>query len=184
MLLETSPRFKFPLSDSSNTQESEIDEVGLINSPLTSSRTSWRVSRIVRINKTAEYSDFQKSIQGLKNLDEIDEDEIDDEDDVITPSTYALTEAWKLLNEIRLLFKDAFPYCSSSLETKGGIDLVWDNHFLERRVWVEIPNNEQANGAVFYREKDQSKFINKVDFKRVMRLLLWLNDSQMSIEDI
>lgn len=184
MPLETSPRFKSPLSDSSNTQESEIYDVKLMNSPLTSSRKSWRVSRIVRINKTAEYSDFQKSIQGLQNLDEIDEDEIDDEDDVINPSAYALTEAWKLLNEIRLFFKDAFPYCSASLETKGGIDLVWDNRFLERRVWVEIPNNEQMTGAIFYRERDQSKFIDGVDFKRVIRLLLWLNDSQMSIENI
>ena len=123
---------------------------------------------------------FQKSIQGLQNLEEITED---DEDDVIKPSVYALGEARRLLNEIRRLLKDAFPYCSSSLEAKGGIDLIWDNRHLERRVWIEIPNNEQAKGAVFYREKDQWGFINKVNLNRVMRLLLWLNDSQMSIDE-
>lgn len=140
--------------------------------------------RIIRSSWEVKTTDFQRSMQSLLNLDEIDEEELDEEDDIVKPSSYAFTEAYKLLNEIRSYFKTAFPYCSSSLEAKGGIDLVWDNRFLERRVWVEIPNNEQANGAIFCRENDQSKFISKVDFKRVMRLLLWLNDSQMSIEDI
>jgi hypothetical protein len=180
MLLDTSPSIENDILGTFTEMDSPLDmsyneTIGLRNS------SSYRIIRSIR---EIETTDFQRSMQGLLNLDEIDEDEIDEEDDIVKPSSYAFTEAYKLLNEIRGYFKTAFPYCSSSLETKGGIDLVWDNRFLERRVWVEIPNNEQINGAIFYREKDKSKFISKIDFKRVMRLLLWLNDSQMSIENI
>ena len=136
----------------------------------------------VKVNKTSEYTDFQKSIKGLLSLEEIDEEEIDDEDDVVKPSSYAFYEAYKLLMEIQAFFKDAFPYCSSSLEARGGIYLVWDNLVLQRRVWVGIPVDESLGGAVFYRESDKSKFINLVDSQRVIQLLLWLHDSQMSVD--
>ena len=136
------------------------------------------------MSQSSRDKDFQASIRSLYNLNEIDEDEIDDEDEVVKPSPYAVSEAHRLLMDIRSCFKDAFPYCSSSLETRGGIDLVWDNPSLARRVWVEVPVSEHFKGSIFYREKDEHKFMNDIDSQRVIRLLSWLNDSKTSIDNV
>ncbi|MEB3188875.1 MAG: hypothetical protein VKL42_00845 [Snowella sp.] len=180
----TFPKIKSPSFDAINLQEDTNSNTDLMDSSLRPNPRFCQKFRILRTKPITDNNDFQKSVKNLSSLYEIDGEEIDEDDDIVKPSPYAFTEAYRLLNEVRNYFKTAFPYCASSLETKGGIDLVWDNCFLERRVWVEIPHNEQINGAIFYREKDKSKFISKIDFKRIMRLLIWINDSQMSIEDI
>jgi hypothetical protein len=138
----------------------------------------------VGAKSTIDNNDFQKSVKNLLSLDEIEEEDIDDEDDIVKPSSYAFTEAYRLLNEVRNFFRTAFPYCASSLESRGGIDLVWDNCLLGRRVWVEIPAENGFQGAVFYRDHDQSRFIKGFDTQKIIRLLLWLNDSQTSIDNI
>ncbi len=141
--------------------------------------------KLIQINSSnLVKSNFRKSIESLQRLEKIDIDEIDDEDDIVKPSSYALATARKLLNEIFDFLKEAFPYCSSSLEPQGGIDLIWDNFLLKRRIWIEIPAEKKLEITMFYRDNNQSKLVNNVDQKTVLRVLSWLNDSQTSIDSI
>ena len=76
---------------------------------------------VLTTSKSTDYSNFEKSIKNVLALNKIDEDEIDDEDDIVKPSAYALIEALTVLNDIcQYDFGEAFPYCSASLEGRGG----------------------------------------------------------------
>jgi hypothetical protein len=155
------------------------------NVPLSSIYQHTRRFQVFSIGRSPEYNNFQKSIKNLLALDEIDEDEIDDEDDIVKPSGYALIEAWRLLNEIRQdYFGEGFPYCSASLESRGGIHLVWDNPSFKRRVWVKIPYKSSEIDYIFFREKETSRFTKSFSLSELYRLLIWLNDGTRSIDDI
>ena len=170
MLLDTTPRIDNPLLDRLDSRYSRDS-------------MSW-TSHDISESQSSSDTDFQASMRSLYNLDEIDEDEINDRDEVVKPSPYAVSEAHRLLMEIRSCFKDAFPYCSSSLESRGGINLVWDNPSLERRVWVKIPHKSNTIDYIIYREKDINKFTNKFSIEQLYGLLIWLNDNCRSIDDI
>ena len=115
---------------------------------------------------------FQASIHNLYALKEMDEDERDDEDDIIFPSEYAFDEASKLLTQVHKVLGQAFPYCAASLESRGGINLVWDNPVLKRRIWVEIPVSAEFKRSIFHREQEVSQFINYLDVEQLVKLLI------------
>lgn len=129
-------------------------------------------------------TNFQDSIQNLYALKEIDEDERDDEDEIVIPSESAFNEAYKLLTQVHKVLGQAFPYCAASLESRGGINLVWDNLNLERRIWVEIPVSAEFKSSIFYREQEVSQLIDYLDVGQLVKLLLWLNNNQQSIDNI
>jgi hypothetical protein len=117
---------------------------------------------------------FNKSIDSLVSLHYIPKDEID-EGSAVKPSSYAYRESWKLLHEIRKYFQKDFPYCSASLESRGGIHLVWDNTNLQRRVWVEVPHKRSETICIFCREKESSRFYDNFSLIKLCSLLTWLN---------
>ena len=168
MLLETIAKIENPLLDRQDYRYS-TNSISLTSDDMSQSSSD---------------KDFQASIRSLYNLNEIDEDEIDDEDEVVKPSPYAVSEAHRLLMEIRSCFKDAFPYCASSLESRGGINLVWDNPSLERRVWVKIPHKSKSIDYILYREKDINKFTQEFSIAQLYGLLIWLNENLFSLDDI
>jgi hypothetical protein len=184
MVSDTLPKRITSGLDSVKTETITTTENTFEDLSISSSHPYKKRFQVISTTRSNEYDNFQKSIKNLMALDEIDEDEIDDEEDVVKPSAHALIEAWKLLNEIRQSFQNAFPYCSASLESRGGIHLVWDNPSFKRRVWVKIPYKSSEIDYIFFREKETSRFTKSFSLPELYRLLIWLNDETRSIGDI
>jgi hypothetical protein len=130
------------------------------------------------MNSSKDY--FKLSIDNLTALISIPEDEIDDEDDITEPSSYAFNKSWELLHNIRQRFPEAYPYCSVSLEPRGGIDLIWDNPSRKRRIWVKISHQPKEIDYIFYREKENSNFSEGFSLSELCNLLTWLINESIS----
>lgn len=126
-------------------------------------------------------SDFDYSLESLQEL-KIPDPDLESEGEIAVASDYSYSEAYKLLRELYQDLRLAFPYCSATLESQGGIDLVWDNPESNKRVWIEIPFSSNLQGSVFYRQNEDSKFINYINVKQVYNLLIWLFDDK-SVDD-
>ncbi len=138
-----------------------------------------------QIINSCQSSNFNKSFQYLAELKVIDPD-LDDEDEVLIPSDYAFSESFKLLFQLYdRLKKDfrVFPYCFSSLESRGGVHLIWDNQEFNKKVWVKIPVSSQFQSSVYYRQGEDSELIKNPSFDQVYQLLLWLSTDR-SINDL
>lgn len=117
---------------------------------------------------------FEDSLKSLQALYEIDKDDLDN-NYVSVPTKSAYYDAHRLLVRLKEILQETFPYCCASLESRGGIDLVWSNKELNRKVWVTVPFDHVLSGfSIYYREHDKSWFINKLDFTKLCELLLWI----------
>ena len=113
-------------------------------------------------------------LNSLNNLYALNEEEADEEN-IYLPTEYAFKEARELFKSLYLILGCKFPYCSCSLETREGIDLVWDNPRLDRRVWISIHYIAKKVPYIFYREKEVSKFTEDFTLDKLVNLLERLN---------
>jgi hypothetical protein len=109
-------------------------------------------------------------LNSLNNLYALNKEE-EDEEDIYLPTEYAFKEARALFKSLYLILGCKFPYCSCSLKTRGGIDLVWDNPKLNRRIWAGIPYISKDVPYIFYREKEVRKFTEDFTLDKLVNLL-------------
>ncbi len=119
--------------------------------------------------------DFDITLKRLLELKEIDLDlDENDEDEIYYPSDYAFSGSIQLLNELYKFLGDAFPRGYASVESRGGIDLIWNNKQLDKKVWIEFPVNENFQPSVYYQIGDQSNLIKQPETSFIAKLLEWL----------
>ena len=119
--------------------------------------------------------DFDITLKRLLELKEIDPDlDEDDEDEIYYPSDYAFNGSLKLLNELYQILGSTFPRGYASVESRGGIYLIWNNQQLDKKVWFEFPVNENFQPSVYYQIGDKSNLIKQPETSFIAKLLQWL----------
>ncbi|MGL6140085.1 MAG: hypothetical protein ACRC2M_22520 [Planktothrix sp.] len=123
--------------------------------------------------------DFMITFNRLLELTEIDPDlDEEEEDEILNPSDYAVSKSVKQLIDLYKLLGQYFPRGFSSLESRGGVNLIWTNQEFDKEVLVKIPVNCDFQESVYYRKGDDSKLIKNPSLKKVYQLLLWLSTNQ------
>jgi len=120
-------------------------------------------------------SDFEYSCRNIHEL-KIPDFSLERDGEIPNVSYYAQFLAFTLLEHLHEQLGSYFPYCSATLESQGGIDLVWDNTELNKRVWVTIPHSSNLQCSVLYSQNDVSKFISPISVELIYNLLVWLLD--------
>ncbi|WP_017296099.1 hypothetical protein [Geminocystis herdmanii] len=119
--------------------------------------------------------DFQMTVKSLLDLQEINPDlEEEDEDEIYYPSDYAFSGCIELLIKLYHILGDTFPYGFASVESRGGVDLIWKNKVLDKQVWFEFPVDDSFQSSVYYRQGDTSHLIQQPEIKLIAKLLQWL----------
>lgn len=119
--------------------------------------------------------DFDLTLKRLLELKEIDPDlDENDEDEIYYPSDYAFSGSIELLTELYEILGNAFPYGFASVESRGGVDLIWKNKTLDKQVWFKFPVDDSFQSSVYYREKDKSNLIKQPEITFIAKLLQWL----------
>lgn len=119
--------------------------------------------------------DFDITLKRLLELKEIDPDlDENDEDEIYYPSDYAFSGAIQLLNEVYKILGDSFPRGYASLESRGGIDLIWNNKPLDKKVWFEFPVNNSFQTSIYYIKGNKSNLIKQPKTSFIAKLLEWL----------
>ncbi len=137
-------------------------------------------------NNIAQNSDFKITLKRLFELKEKDPDlDEDEEDEVLVPSDYAFSESLELLFYLDEDLGQSFPRGFCSLESRGGINLIWKNYDFDKEVRVHIPFSHQLKQSLFYWKGDDGKLIENLslDKTKICKLLIWLSTNQ-SINNI
>jgi hypothetical protein len=74
-----------------------------------------------------------------------------------------------------------FIYCCSTLESRGGINLVWNNKNLDKDIWVRIPYHSSLKSSIYCQEGEESIFIEGLSSETMMKLLLWLKNNRRNV---
>jgi hypothetical protein len=119
--------------------------------------------------------DFEITLKRLLELKEIDPDlPEDDEDEIHYPSDYAFNGSIELLNQLYQILGSNFPRGYASVESRGGIYLIWNNQNTNKKVWFEFSINPNYESSVYYQKGDESKLIKQPEVKLIAQLLQWL----------
>ena len=129
---------------------------------------------------TAQNSNYQTTKQRLHDIDDISLE--DDEDDwgVTRPTTFAWKNSLKILEEIKQEIENlkyfGFPVGFASLDSDGGIELIWKNHATKNEVRVSIPSHEGNDISVYIRNlgNGESKLFTISSVNQVVRALQFL----------
>jgi hypothetical protein len=123
--------------------------------------------------------DFMITLNRLLELTEIDPDlDEEEEDEILNPSDYAVSKSVKQLSDLSELLGRSFPRGFSSLESRGGVNLIWKNQDFDKEIRVKIPVNCDFQESVYYRKGDDSELIKNPSLEKISQLLLWLSTNQ------
>lgn len=141
------------------------------------------VEVVIFNGKTPVNPDFDLTLKRLLELKEIDPDlDENDEDEIYYPSDYAFSHSIQLLNELyKKILGDGFPRGYASVESQGGVDLIWNNPQLDKKVWFEFPVNDSLESSVYYQIGDKSNLIKQPETSLIAKLLQWLLREDMLI---
>jgi hypothetical protein len=129
--------------------------------------------------KKPRLSNFDYSLESLKSL-QIPDCDLEDEE-IAVASKYAFERAYSLFMKLYDFFGPDFLYCSSTLESRGGINLVWNNQSLDKKIWVRIPFSSSLKSSIYCQEGEESIFIEGLSSETMMKLLLWLKNNRRNV---
>jgi len=159
-----------------------INEKGQLIIEETINLSAGEVEVVIFNGKTPVNPDFDLTLKRLLELKEIDPDlDENDEDEIYYPSDYAFSHSIQLLNELYKILGDGFPRGYASVESQGGVDLIWNNQQLDKKVWFEFPVNDSLESSVYYQIGDKSNLIKQPETSLIAKLLQWLLREDMLI---
>jgi hypothetical protein len=133
-------------------------------------------------NATTINPDFDITLKRLLELKEIDSDlGENDQDQVYYPSDYAFNGCLELLNQLEQILGSNFPRGYADLESRGGINLIWNNQELNKKVWFEFPANEKFESSIYYQKDEQYNLIKQPETSQVAKLLQWLVTDELML---
>jgi hypothetical protein len=128
--------------------------------------------------------DFEITLKRLLELKEIDPDLPEDDDDEIHyPSDYAFNGSMELLNQLYQILGSNFPRGYASVESRGGVYLIWNNQQLDKQVRFKFPVDLNFTSSVYYRHGDHSKLIQQPNVILITKILQWLVTENLTIDD-
>ncbi len=159
-----------------------INDKGQLIIEETINLSAGEVEVVIFNSKTPVNPDFDITLKRLLELKEIDPDlDENDEDEIYYPSDYAFSHSIQLLNELYKILGDAFPRGYASVESQGGVDLIWNNQHLDKKVWFEFPVNDSLESSVYYQIGEKSNLIKQPETSLIAKLLQWLLREDMLI---
>lgn len=93
---------------------------------------------------------YELALQQLNELT-IPDPDLEPLDEATVATNYAYISSLNLLTKLIDYFSIDFPYCSITLTSKGGIDLVWDRLKPCKRIWVSVPHDSSLQGSIYSR---------------------------------
>ena len=90
-------------------------------------------------------------------------------------SDYAFSESIELSRELGKRLKKSFPYGFSSLESEGGVNLIWKNTDLDKEVRVKLPFKDTLEKSLYFREGNKSELIKNFSTDKIYEILIWLS---------
>ena len=133
---------------------------------------------------TTARSNFDITLKRLLELKEIDPDFAeDDEDEIYYPSDYAFNGSMELLNQLYQSLGSAFPRGYASVEGRGGVHLIWNNQELDKQVRFKFPVNPNFTSSIYYRHGDNSKLVQQPEVILIAKLLQWLVNENVTIDN-
>ena len=129
------------------------------------------------LNRRASSSpDFIVTLERLLELTEKDADlDEDEEDEILNPSYYAVSNAITKLIKLYERLGISFPRGFASLESRGGIILIWKNSEFNKEIRVKVPFSSQLKESVYYCHGDHSQLIKNPSVEEINQLLRWLS---------
>lgn len=67
----------------------------------------------------------------------------------------------KLLRELYKSLYTQFPKGFSGCDSRGGIDLMWEDRNQDKQVWILVKHNPEFPSSVYYRQGDNSQLIKE-----------------------
>jgi hypothetical protein len=123
--------------------------------------------------------DFVVTLERLLELTEKDADlDEDEEDEILNPSYYAVSNAIKNLIELYERLGRSFPRGFASLESRGGIILIWNNSEFNKEIRVKIPFSSELQESIYYRHGEDSQLIKNPAIEEICKFLRWLSTDQ------
>lgn len=103
-----------------------------------------------------------------------------DEDRILNPSSYAVRQSVNFLEKLYNLLGDDFPRGFASLESGGGVNLIWSNDIFDKEARVEIPYSSDLTDSIYYcdDERDEDRLIENPSPVEVANILSWLSTNE------
>jgi len=124
----------------------------------------------------AQSSNYQKTLQSLFEIDNTDCEEDEDEWGATRPTKYAWQLSLEILQQISEQIRFDFPLGFASLESDGGIEIIWKNYSTKNELRISIPSHEGSNLSLYIRNlgNGKSKLFANSSIKRIVRALQFL----------
>lgn len=137
-------------------------------------------SNVVIINSssviTTQNSNYQRTEQQLLGIDNTDCEEYEDEWGATRPNPYAWKLSLEILQKLGNLMADDFPLGFASLESDGGIEIVWKNYNIKNEVRLLIPPCSDIDMSIYIRNygDEGSKILTYPSINQLVRVLRFL----------
>jgi hypothetical protein len=127
---------------------------------------------------------FKLTFERLWELREIDLDLQDDDDEVFCPSDYAFSNAIYLIWELYQSVGELFPLGYVSVDSQGGVNLIWKCKETGKEVRFNLPYTPQnSRSSVYLRHNSQSHLIEQPSVTQLLNFLRWLNANSNDLMD-
>ena len=134
---------------------------------------------ISKLDLTSNKADFQITVERLNDLKIQDPDlNEEEEDEILIPSDYAYNEAVRLLNNLYEILGESFPRGFCSVESRGGVNLIWRNQEFDNKIRIMIPYKNDVNNSLYYLSGEESVLIEELTLSDIRsRFLMFLNEN-------
>ena len=126
---------------------------------------------------------FKVTFERLWELKEIDED-LEEEDEIFCPSEYAFSTSIHLLLELYKRVGEVFPLGYASVDSQGGVNLIWRCKEQDKEVRFNLPHTSQLlHSSVYLRQNSESNLIDNPSVTQLANLLQWLFADDRELDD-
>ena len=125
---------------------------------------------------TAQNSNYQRTKQLLLEIDDTDCENDEDEWGATRPTRYAWQLSLEILQEIEKLMQTYFPLGFASLDSDGGIELVWKNYKTTNEIRISVPATNKVDISLYirYYSNEKSKLLANPSINQLVIALQFL----------
>ncbi len=130
-----------------------VDDNWQVGSPILTPEQIYQV-----VSSSFDNNNFQTTFKRLLELkEEEDELEFPDDEEIYTPTEFALSGSIDLLIELYFLLGENFPLGYASVDSRGGVNLVWKNRLMDKEIRFNYPASPDGySPSIYSREGDDS----------------------------
>jgi len=126
---------------------------------------------------TVQASNYQKTKARLLEIRDPDAESDYDDWGATNPTDYAWDFSLKILQELEKLMPSSFPLGFASLNSEGGIELVWKNHEFNNEIRLSVPSRQELDMSLYLRKNSygESQLLSRPSIKQLAETLQFLD---------